>query len=371
MPGFRPVRVAAVITETADACSLVLDADLDYRPGQYLTVRTPAGARCYSLASAPGTGEPPKITVKRMTGGRVSNWIADHVRAGDTLDMAGPAGTFHPTSLDDELLLLAGGSGITPIMGIVKSLRRTPALLYANRDTESIIFRAELDALLPVMHWLDSERGVPTADDLRELLHPYTDREAFVCGPEPFVAVAEKALRMAGVPESRIRIERFELEPASGAFSRPDAPALSRPEANASTEPDATALSGPGATAPGATALSATALSAPDATAPGATALSGPDAAAPGATAEVEIDGQSHVLPWPAGRRLLDVIIDAGLNPPYSCRQGQCGACAVRLISGEVTLINNEILDEEDFADGYILACQAVAVSDRVAVTYY
>ncbi|HWS32997.1 MAG TPA: ferredoxin--NADP reductase [Actinoplanes sp.] len=324
MAGFRPMRVARVIVETAEASSLVLDEDLDYLPGQYLTVRTPAGVRCYSLASAPGTGEPPKITVKRMAGGLVSNWICDRVRAGDVVDMAGPAGTFTPRSLDDELLLLAGGSGITPIMGIVKSMRRPPVLLYANRDVESMIFRDELDGLLPVIHWLDRERGVPTADVLSELLHPYREREAFVCGPEAFVAVAEKALQIAGVPTNRIRIERFEPDPA--AEGGPDTDGTS----------DRAAESGGGRDA----------------------------------IAEVEIDGRSHVLPWAAGRRLLDVIVDAGLNPPWSCRQGQCGACTVRLVSGEVELIHNEILEEEDFAEGYTLACQAVAVSEHVKVTY-
>lgn len=306
MPVFHPIRVAEVITETADACSLVLDADLRYRPGQYLTVRTPAGARCYSLASSPFTGEPPKVTVKRVRDGQVSNWICDHVRAGDVLEMSEPAGTFTPESLDDDLLLLAGGSGITPIMGIIRSMRGDPALVYANRDPESIIFKRELAGLLPVTHWLDSERGVPTADGLAELLWPYQNRVAFVCGPEAFVAVAEKALQLAGVPAERIRVERFEL---------------------VATDSRA-------------------------------------------AVAEVELDGQTHVLPWAAGKRLLDVIIDAGLNPPYSCRQGQCGACACRLLSGEVTMVNNEILEEEDFAEGYILACQAVPLTDNVSVTY-
>lgn len=307
MPAFQPVRIAAVIAETADARSLVLDTPLDYLPGQYLTVRTPAGARCYSLATAPGAGEPPKITVKRTVGGKVSNWICDHVRAGDTLDMAGPSGTYTPSSYDDDLLLLAAGSGITPIMGIIKAVRGDRALIYANRDAGSIIFRDELAGLLPVTHWLDEERGVPTADGLRELLLPYTDREAFVCGPEAFVEVAGKALHLAGVPATRIRVERFEVEATGGTD----------------------------------------------------------------AVAEVVIDGRTHTLPWPAGERLLDAIITAGLNPPYSCRQGQCGACVVRLLSGEVTLVNNEILEEEDFADGYTLACQALAVSDTVTVTYH
>jgi 3-ketosteroid 9alpha-monooxygenase subunit B len=306
MPVFHPIRIAAVITETADACSLVLDADLDYRPGQYLTVRTPAGARCYSLASSPFTGEPPRITVKRVRDGHVSNWICDHVRAGDVVEMSGPAGTFTPGSLDDDLLLLAGGSGITPIMGIIRSTRGDKALVYANRDEPSIIFREQLDGLLPVTHWLDSERGLPTADGLADLLRPYRDRVAFVCGPEAFVAVAEKALQLAGVPARRIRVERFELAPAHHRE----------------------------------------------------------------AVAEVIIDGRTHVLPWAAGKRLLDVIIDAGLNPPYSCRQGQCGACAVRVLSGEVEMVANEILEDEDFAEGYTLACQAIPVTANVAVTY-
>ncbi|MBG0565045.1 ferredoxin--NADP reductase [Actinoplanes aureus] len=303
------IGVAEVIIETPDACSLVLGTTLDYRPGQYLTVRTPAGARCYSLASSPYTGDAPKVTVKRVRDGAVSNWICDHVRAGDLLEFSEPAGTFTPDSLDDDLLLLAGGSGITPIMGIIKSVRARGsgdlALIYANRDPSSVIFKQELDELLPVTYWMDSEQGVPTADTLAALLTPYADREAFVCGPEAFVAVAEKALQLAGV--AAVRVERFETEAVGGQE----------------------------------------------------------------AVATVTIDGQTHELPWPAGKRLLDVIIDAGLNPPFSCRQGQCGACAVRMTSGEVDLVNNEILEEEDFAEGYILACQAVARTDQVTVTYY
>jgi 3-ketosteroid 9alpha-monooxygenase subunit B len=305
------IEIVEVIAETPDACSLVLDTSLDYRPGQYLTVRTPAGARCYSLASSPFTDAAPKVTVKRVRNGAVSNWICDHVRAGDVLEFSAPAGTFTPASLDDDLLLLAGGSGITPIMGIIKSVRARGsgdlALIYANRDPDSVIFKRELDGLLPVTYWLDSEQGLPTADGLAALLTPYLSREAFVCGPEPFVAVAEKALQQAGVAPERIRVERFETEPVGGTD----------------------------------------------------------------AVATVTIDGQTHELPWAAGKRLLDVIIDAGLNPPYSCRQGQCGACAVRKTSGEVELINNEILEEEDFAEGYILACQAVPRTEAVTVTYY
>jgi len=322
------LRVAEVIAETPDAHSLVLSvppalaAAFTYRPGQYLTVLVPQNggnvARCYSLSSSPHTDADLKITVKRVRDGQASNWICDHIRAGGTLDLLPPAGELTPATLDDDLLLLAGGSGITPVMGIVKSVlahgRGRLALVYANRDARSVIFGADLAALcerygdrLTVTHWLDSERGAPEAEALAELIAPVAGREAYVCGPEPFVAVSRKALQQAGVPEERIRVERFEIE----------------------------------------------------------------QEATVDATLEVEIDGQTHRLPWPAGKRLLDVVIEAGLNPPFSCRQGHCGSCALRLLSGEVELVNNEVLEQEDFDEGYTLACQAVARSANVKVTYY
>lgn len=326
-PSFHRLLVTEVIAETADACSLVLSvppalaAAFTYRPGQYLTVRVPDGgrdvSRCYSLSSSPYTDADLKITVKRVSDGQASNWICDHVRAGATLDLAQPAGSFTPASLDDDLLLLAGGSGITPVMAIIKSVLAHGcgrlAVVYANRDAHSIIFAGELAALLQrhgerlaVTHWLDSERGAPTREALAPLLRPYAEREAFVCGPEPFVALARQSLQHAGVPAGRVRVERFD------------------------------------------------------------------SAAAPAhdATVEVTMDGRTHRLAWPAGARLLDVIISAGLHPPFSCRQGTCAACACRLVTGQVELVHNEVLEEEDLAEGYILACQAVARSETVAVTY-
>ncbi|BBH67433.1 3-ketosteroid-9-alpha-monooxygenase, ferredoxin reductase component [Actinoplanes sp. OR16] len=301
------LTIREIIRETASACSLVLAPDFSYQPGQYLTVQTPVGARCYSLSSSPFSACSPKITIKRVQNGPVSNWIVDHVRAGDQLECSGPFGSFTPSSLSDDLLLLAGGSGITPIMSIIKSSRGSSTLVYANRDASSIIFKDELEGLLPVTHWLDAVQGLPTADGIAALLGAFRDREAFVCGPEPFVAVAEKALELAGVPASRIHIERFELEAVGDIDS----------------------------------------------------------------AVSVSIDGRTHDLPWPAGKRLLDVMIDAGLNPPFSCRQGQCGACAVRMTSGSVDLLNNEILEDEDFADGYILACQAIPKTPSISITYF
>jgi 3-ketosteroid 9alpha-monooxygenase subunit B len=327
---YHRVRVAEVIEETADARSLVLElgAPFTYRPGQFLTVRIPGAgvARCYSLSSSPHTDAAPKITVKRVRDGHVSNWLCDHVTAGSELELMGPAGQFVPRSLDGDLLLLAAGSGITPVISIIKSAlaggNGQVALLYANRDPETVIFAAELERLaaehprrLRVVHWLDAEQGPPTADALEPLLRPYAARDAYVCGPEPFLVVACRALRRLGVSAARIHVERFQADD--------DGP-------SAETAPAGERV----------------------------------------ATAEVELDGQTHRLPWPARTRLLDLLIARGLNPPYSCRQGSCGACACRVVRGEVELLHNEVLEEEDFAEGYTLACQALPASDEVGISY-
>src|SRR5580700_5954455 len=155
---YYQVPVAQVIRETAEASSLVLDVPptlagtFAYRPGQFITVRVPSDqtgsvARCYSLCSSPQAGDLPAITVKRTAGGYASNWILDHVTAGTVLDLLPPAGTFCPRSLRGDFLLFAAGSGITPIISILKSVlaagRGRIALVYANRDEHSVIFSGE------------------------------------------------------------------------------------------------------------------------------------------------------------------------------------------------------------------------------------
>jgi 3-ketosteroid 9alpha-monooxygenase subunit B len=335
--GPRPcyqVRVAEVISETADACSLVLAVPpelagvFSYRPGQFVTVRIPQGrgssvARCYSLSSSPHAGEPPTITVKRIDGGHASNWIADNVRPGDVLDVLPPAGTFCPPSLAGDFLLFAGGSGITPVISILKSAlaegRGRITLIYANRDERSVIFPAELRRLagnrLLVVHWLDSLHGPPTAAGLATLARPYAGAEAFICGPDPYLAVVRQALGQLGVPAKSVHVERF-LSLAENPFE--------------ATEPT------------------------------GGMA----------ATLAVCLDGRTRQVPWPAGTRMLDVLIDQGLDPPFSCREGICGACACQLTGGEVEMAHNEVLEAEDLADGYILACQALALTPEVRITY-
>jgi 3-ketosteroid 9alpha-monooxygenase subunit B len=342
-PGGRIVReyykvpVAQVIRETGDASSLVLDvppslaATFAYRPGQFITVRVPSDqtgsvARCYSLCSSPQAGNLPAITVKRTAGGYASNWILDNVTAGLVLDLLPPAGTFTPRSLDGDFLLFAAGSGITPVISILKSVlaagRGQVALVYANRDEQSVIFADELrrlaasaDGRLVVMHWLDSLQGHPAATGIAALARPYAAWEPYICGPDPYLTAVRAALGQLGVPPKRVRTERF-LSLAENPFEE--------------TRSDGRMA----------------------------------------ATLIAELDGTTKVLPWQPGARMLDVLIAAGLAAPYSCRQGVCGACACQLTAGEVEMVHNQVLEAADLADGYVLACQSVPLTPEVRITY-
>ncbi|NDU75389.1 2Fe-2S iron-sulfur cluster binding domain-containing protein [Actinomadura sp. DSM 109109] len=332
-------RVVEVVRETAEAHSLVLEpveGDRErfaYRPGQFLTLRVPAeggwAARCYSLCSSPLTDDRPKVTVKRVAGGLGSNWICDNVTAGDVLEVLRPAGTFTPPSLDEDLLLVAGGSGITPVMSILKSClaggSAKVALLYANRDERSVIFAGELRELterypgrLTVVHLLESVQGLPTAAAVRSLAEPYAGRPAYVCGPEVFMDLVDATLSGLG---ARVHTERF--------FSLENDP-FETPEA-----------------------------------APGQG-----DAEDGAAEIEVEMDGATRTVPWRRSERLLDALLRSGVDAPFSCREGSCSACACVALEGEVTLDANTVLDERDLADGLILACQARPVTDRLKITY-
>ncbi|KAA8970397.1 ferredoxin--NADP reductase [Mycobacterium sp.] len=338
------LQIADVIAETDDARSLVfavphgphdpdIPADrLRYAPGQFLTLRIPSErtgsvARCYSLSSSPFTDDALTVTVKRE--GYASNWLCDHAHPGMAIHVLAPSGTFVPETLDDDFLLIAAGSGITPIMSICKSALVQGSgqvmLIYANRDERSVIFADALRELaakypgrLSVVHWLESLQGLPSVAALATLAAPCTDRQAFICGPGPFMAAARQALESLGVPARNIHIEVF---------------------TSLQTDPFA-------------------AVHIED------------DGDEPPATVVVQLDGETRTLSWPRRAKLLDVLLDAGLDAPFSCREGHCGACATSLRNGKVHMEFNDVLEQQDLDDGLILACQAHPDTDAVEVTY-
>ncbi|MED5810988.1 ferredoxin--NADP reductase [Mycolicibacterium sp. 050232] len=341
------VTVAEVIDESADARSLVFNVPEDqrdrfsYRPGQFLTLRVPSKqtgsvARCYSLASSPHTDPAPKVTVKRTVDGYGSNWLCDNVEVGDTLEVLPPSGLFTPASLDADFLLWAAGSGITPVMSILKSVLSEGTgrvvLCYANRDERSVIFAGELRELaaryagrLTVLHWLESIQGLPTRAQLTgftQTVFAGTARfEAFVCGPAPFMAVIKDTLAEAGVPRERVHLEVFQS--LSGDPFADDTTAV----ATDSDDNDAAAV-------------------------------------------QVDLDGASHRLRWPRQATLVDVLIRSGVDVPYSCKEGQCGSCAATVLRGDVDMATCDILEPEDLAAGVILGCQARPVSDDIHIEF-
>jgi 3-ketosteroid 9alpha-monooxygenase subunit B len=334
---YYQLRIAKIVQETPDARSFVLEVPSDladtftYRAGQFLTFRVPHSDgpfnRCYSLSSAPETDVQMKVTVKRIAGGSGSNWFNDHLKEGSILEVMPPAGRFVLTESDVPLLLFGGGSGITPLMSLIKSTLKSGArrirLFYANRDKPYIIFDAELLQLmtsypsrLEVIHHLDADQGLIRPEEVCAALNGFEIAEAYLCGPGPFMDMVEKTLLEAGMPRERVRMERFE---ASGN----DAVPIEQQE---------------GEVVPGEITL--------------------------------HLEGKVHKVPYKKGQTVLEAARAAGLDPLSSCEQGFCATCAAKRIKGRVVLAKNDFYSPDELADNWILTCQAHCFGPEVEITY-
>lgn len=350
MSRYHALRVSAVNAESHDAKSVVFEIppaladEFRYQPGQFLTLRLNIGGRhvprCYSMSSAPSLDASPRVTIKRVRDGRGSNWVCDHVKPGDTIEVMAPSGIFVPRSLDGDFLLMAGGSGITPVFSILRSVLAKAqgriTLLYANRDEKSVIFRDELKALaaahptrLQVIHWLDSVQGVPSVAQLSELARTQVlapaQAQAFICGPGLFMDAVVAALQALAMPSEQIHVERF--------VSLPDEEALAAANAAAQAAPPL------------------------------------PDAVDE-AEVEISLDGEVHTLRCNGNETLLEAALRAGLNAPYSCQAGMCASCMCRVVEGSVHLRHNDVLDDKDLAKAWTLACQAVPTSAKLRIKF-
>ncbi|MEB0206827.1 ferredoxin--NADP reductase [Pseudomonas sp. CCC3.1] len=338
-PAYISLRVARVVSETADAKSLVFDVPdslrekFAYKSGQFLTLRIPFEGgwlpRCYSLSSTPLVDEPLRVTIKQVRDGRASNWLCQHLHEGDELQVLPPAGVFVPRHFDDDLVLFGGGSGVTPVLSILRSALIAGSgrilLIYANRDEASVIFAHELKALasahpqrLQVIHWLDSVQGIPAVEQLAQLAKPYTHAQAFICGPGPFMDAAVSALQSLGMEHGRIHVERFVSLPVEGSVAAP---------APVNTEVIGSQLS-------------------------------------------VRLDGEEFEVPCAEGETLLNAMQRAGLKPPSSCLVGSCATCMCTVERGSVEMLRNDALDQQELNDGWVLACQSVPRSEQLRVCF-
>jgi ring-1,2-phenylacetyl-CoA epoxidase subunit PaaE len=353
IPRFHRLAVSELRRESADAVSLTfaipreLAGDYAFAPGQYLTLRTTMDGeevrRSYSICSGPDDGEL-RIAVKKVDGGAFSSWAADELKAGDELDVMTPTGRFGVAHTPNEARLhvgFAAGSGITPILSIVKGvLAREPNsrffLFYGNRSTGGMLFREALEELkdrfmrqLSVFHVISGEEqdipilhGRLDGEKVRVLLRALVPADSvdhvFICGPTGMSEDIEATCLDIGIAAERIHVERF----VSGLGGRP------RPKA-------------------------VIAASAP-----------------PKAIASLIIDGKRRDVPVAEDESILDAALRAGMDLPFACKGGMCSTCRAKLVEGDARMEVNYSLEPWELNAGFVLTCQARPVSERVVIDY-
>jgi ring-1,2-phenylacetyl-CoA epoxidase subunit PaaE len=285
------------------------------------------------------------VTVKRIGGGLFSNWAGDRLKPGDTIDVMPPHGSFtcsFDTAQRRRLVGIAGGSGITPVISLIRTLLHDEphsrfTLLYGNRDSSSVIFLEALAGLkdkhldrFEIYHFLDQEEqdielfnGMLNRERLEEAIAGLVPDAAevdgwFICGPGPMMDAAEGALLDRNIAKERIHIERFTADRPPDAVAQEIAQLQSQAE---------------------------------------------------GVTVAVTLDGRTRRVPFTAGN-ILDSARAAGLPAPFACKAGVCATCRAKVTKGKVEMAARYGLTDEEVADGYVLTCQSVPLGDGVAVDY-
>ncbi len=352
-PRFHRLAVNDLRRETADAVSMTfkipgdLANDYAFAPGQYLTLRTTMDGeevrRSYSICSGPADGEL-RIGVKKVDGGAFSSWAADELKAGDALDVMTPTVRFGVAPAPDEARTYVGfaaGSGITPILSIVKGVLACEPksrffLFYGNRSTTGVMFLEALEELkdrflqrfslfhvisgeeqdIPILHGrLDGEKVRVL---LRSLVPASTIDHLLICGPTGMSEDIEATCRDIGIAEDRIHVERF----VSVLGGKPRPKAVIAPSAP------------------------------------------------PKAFASLIIDGKRRDVPVAEGEAILDAALHAGMDLPFACKGGMCSTCRAKLVEGKAEMDVNYSLEPWELKAGFVLTCQAMPVSDKVVVDY-
>ena len=350
MAKFHSIPVADVRQETPDAVSIELavpaelSAAFAYKQGQYITFRLMVNGeelrRSYSICSNPYNNEPIRVAVKKVANGRGSQAL-NEAKPGQVMEVMEPMGNFYTelkANQTKHYVLLAGGSGITPMMSILKSVLQVEpqswvTLLYGNTNEASSIFRSELLALaaanpsrFSLIEVFEKPAGAHPAPQtglmdaartealLRTCYWAGEAAEVFICGPTPMMEQAEKALAALGVPRPNIHLEYF------------SAPAA---------EP-APATTGGGITT----------------------------------KALIICDGDEVEITMAPGQNVLDAALDAGIDAPYACQGGSCCTCRALLVEGKVHMKVNYALLDAEVSQGYILTCQSIPETERIVVDY-
>lgn len=353
MARFHELTVTDVHKTIRDAVVVSLEpangGNFDFIQGQYLTFRQDFDGtevrRSYSICAGKDDGVL-QVGIKKVDGGAFSTWANDNLKPGMTLQAMEPMGSFH-TPITPEAgknyLGFAGGSGITPLLSILKTvLRREPdstfTLVYANRGVNTIMFREELEDLknqymqrLTVIHILESDAqdidlftGRIDAEKCKALFESWIDIESidtsFICGPEPMMLAIAAALRDHGLSDEQIKFELF----ASAQPGRLQRKASSTEAGSKAKSTEAT----------------------------------------------VTMDGSARSFTMEKDQTILDAALENALDAPYACKAGVCSTCKCKVLEGEVEMVANHALEDYEVEQGYVLSCQSFPVSDRVVVDY-
>lgn len=351
---FYALPIQRVWNETEDSVAIAFDVPEElrevfhYKHGQYITLKTDIDGsnerRAYSLCSSPYVDEPLTIAVKRVADGRMSTWLNQHVRQGAVLDVMAPMGGF-TIALDPanerQIVCIAGGSGITPILSIIKSVLHVEqnsmvTLIYANVNASSVMFAGELGRLeatygdrIRIVHaWEHDDTGAAhisgrlSEETLRTLLQTHVTQfagvEAFLCGPEGLMNAARSAFIGAGLPIERIHQEYFSI-------STPSETRSVMSESSQELLPR---------------------------------------------RVKIRLYGQDHEFDVQPDETFLSAAQRANLDPPYACQIGACCTCRAKLVSGSAIMDEREALSDDEIDDGYILTCQAHPTSDGCFADY-
>jgi ring-1,2-phenylacetyl-CoA epoxidase subunit PaaE len=352
MSRFNSLKVIDVVRETPDAVSIAFEVpatlkeEYKYIQGQYLTLRININGedlrRSYSICSSPLEPNELRVAIKKVKDGRMSSYINDKVKVGDVMEVMTPAGNFY-TSMNaankKNYVLFGGGSGITPMLSILKTVLKAEPnsrviLFYGNNDESSIIFKKQFETLavensdrLNVIHVLNTPpeghpellKGMMTKDKNKELVKNYVntseDNEYFICGPGPMMENVVDALKELKINESKVHIEYF-TAPVNAEEVKPSEDVIS------------------------------------------------------GAKATIILDGDEREIVLEPNETILEAAIRVGLDAPYACQGGSCCTCRALLQAGEVDMAVNYALSASEVKQGFILTCQSRPKTDSVIVNY-
>ncbi|MFL5754171.1 MAG: 2Fe-2S iron-sulfur cluster-binding protein [Bacteroidia bacterium] len=355
MAKFNSLKVSDVRRETADAVSVAfevpvqLQPEYQFRQGQYLTLKLTINGeeirRSYSICTSPYSEKELRIAVKEVKGGRGSVFLNQKLKKGDALEVMTPMGNFYSSlsgSNKKNYVLFAGGSGITPMMSILKSVlyiekQSSITLIYANRDEESTIFRSEIEKIrnehadkLKVISVYDSPKsaveelykGMMTTEKVKALLEKHVDLKAdnefFICGPGPMMENVKYILEGAGIVKEKIHIEYFAAV----------IDAVAKAEGNDET------------------------------------------ASVSSKVTVVQYGIATEFVLNTEGSTILDAALEAGVDVPFSCKGAVCCTCRAKIIEGKAKMDANFALTDNEVAEGFILTCQSHPLTEKLVVDY-